>query len=171
MLPTTICTFDFAPSTLQPRLCTFDFAPSTLHLRLCTLDFAPSTLHLRLCTFDFAPSTLHPRLCTFDFAPSSLHPRLCTFDFAPSTLGSCITTPCRFPEPPPNNGLSHFRLRIRHFRMILSGGAKARMTELEGERLQTVVRSLRTTACTRTRSNSTVRAFAPSKKMRGISMI
>ena len=44
-------------------------------------------------------------------------------------------------------------------------GAKAEMTELEGVRLPSVVRSLRTTDGKCTRSNATVCAFAPPKKM------
>ena len=54
-------------------------------------------------------------------------------------------------------------------RSVFSGGAKARMTEVEGVRLPSVVRRLRTTGCKRTRSNSTVCAFALPKKIREIS--
>ena len=56
-------------------------------------------------------------------------------------------------------------------RSVFSGGAKARMTEVEGVRLPSVVRRLRTTDCKRTRSNSTVCAFAPPKKIREISKV
>ena len=54
---------------------------------------------------------------------------------------------------------------------IFSGGAKAHMRELEGVRLQSVVRRLRTTDCKRTRSNSAVCAFAPPKKIRELSEV
>ena len=58
-------------------------------------------------------------------------------------------------------------------RSVFSGGAKARMTEVEGVRLPSVVRRLRTTDCKRTRSNSTVCAFAPPEKTlrRGLSRV
>ena len=46
-----------------------------------------------------------------------------------------------------------------------SGGAKARAVELEGLRLQSLVRSLRTTDCKRTPSNYAMYAFAPPEKM------
>ena len=48
---------------------------------------------------------------------------------------------------------------------IFSGGAKAHTVELEGLRLQSLVRSLRTTDCKRTPSNSAMCAFAPPEKM------
>ena len=50
-------------------------------------------------------------------------------------------------------------------RSTFFGGAKAQTVEFEGVRLQSVVRSLRTTDCKRTGSNSTMRTFAPPKKM------
>ena len=46
-----------------------------------------------------------------------------------------------------------------------SGGAKAHTVELGGLRLQSLVRSLRTTDCKRTRSNSAMCALAPLKTM------
>ena len=50
-------------------------------------------------------------------------------------------------------------------RSTFFGGAKAQTVEFEGVRLQSVVRSLRTTDCKRTASNSVVGAFAPPKKI------
>ena len=48
---------------------------------------------------------------------------------------------------------------------IFSGCAKAHTVALEGLRLQSLVRSLRTTDCKRTPSDSAMCAFAPPEKM------
>ena len=50
-------------------------------------------------------------------------------------------------------------------RTISSGGAKAHVTRLEDVRLPSVVRTLRTIHGKRTRSNATVCAFAPPRKI------
>ena len=46
-------------------------------------------------------------------------------------------------------------------RGVFSGGAKAHTEELDGETLQSVVRSLRTTDCKISGCNTSTRAFAP----------
>ncbi len=55
--------------------------------------------------------------------------------------------------------------QLKSDRCIFFGGAKAPTTELEGLRLQSIVRSLRTRDCKRTRSNFAMCTFAPPKKM------